>query len=607
MENVTINESADNIKILIDDKEVEGNYSIYDLLSVEKLLLNNNDNNYVYGIIFDNDSKIKKLQEDFKNQVISLEKYRNKINEYLLKVDFLNKSLGGKITKNGDLPSSSKIVKLINAVESTNNKEIVKSIEEHGNWYLPWIKAGASSKEFNDGFCPFCKKSLETKIIDDINRIIALDEKGFEAMFQDTSVLTNLNINIPNYSKSEEIVNLKNEIIEKILLKEEMLKIINYLNCYNNSDFNPSNIEMIVISDGLNNELPGIKEVIDNLNKSIGSIKKILGDLKNETDRVISNNLKKLNSYLDRFGIKYNFRVSSYLNEPRSLSYSLYHKQDEKKNNRINGLSYGERNIISLILFLLSTKEKFIIIDDPASSFDDYRRNEILELIYDICSDKTVLVLSHDHIFMKYAIFNQKNSKKLVESGKDVPTIIHKYNENTGRIMSLENYSIGYIYVKDINYGDFDNLTNHILNFIDNSMEYYRLIINLRLYYDCIKNQESENVYKYLSAIYHKTPIKEIKKYLSDNHMVESELIDEIYDKTKIRLSSISKDDYYIIDISKLSMFEKILYYRDLVSDDIKNSYNNVVHMNESLQTCLNPYKFNYFSPFVYDDLQKRN
>ena len=127
--------------------------------------------------------------------------------------------------------------------------------------------------------------------------------------------------------------------------------------------------------------------------------------MKNETDRVISNNLKKLNSYLDRFGIKYNFRVSSYLNEPRSLSYSLYHKQDEKKNNRINGLSYGERNIISLILFLLSTKEKFIIIDDPASSFDDYRRNEILELIYDICSDKTVLVLSHDHIFMKYAIF----------------------------------------------------------------------------------------------------------------------------------------------------------------------------------------------------------
>ena len=78
IENVTINESAENIKILIDNKEIGNNYSIYDLLSVEKLLLNNNDNNYVYGIIFDNDSKIKILQEDFRNKVASLEEYRNK-------------------------------------------------------------------------------------------------------------------------------------------------------------------------------------------------------------------------------------------------------------------------------------------------------------------------------------------------------------------------------------------------------------------------------------------------------------------------------------------------------------------------------------------------
>ena len=57
-----------------------------------------------------------------------------------------------------------------------------------------------------------------------------------------------------------------------------------------------------------------------------------------------------------------------------------------------------------------------------------------------------------------------------------------------------------------------------------------------------------------------------------------------------------------------MNWFEKILYYRDLVTDIVvKNSYNNVVHMNESLQSCLNPYKFNYFSPFVYDDLQQRN
>ena len=38
-----------------------------------------------------------------------------------------------------------------------------------------------------------------------------------------------------------------------------------------------------------------------------------------------------------------------------------------------------------------------------------------------------MLVLSHDHIFIKYALFNYNNSKKQIEEGKDVSEITFNY------------------------------------------------------------------------------------------------------------------------------------------------------------------------------------
>ena len=162
------------------------------------------------------------------------------------------------------------------------------------------------------------------------------------------------------------------------------------MNYYNNPSFNPSMLIPIKLSNLLVETFPNLKEIAININNSLREIKSTLGNLKRETDKVITHNIRKINSYLDKFGINYNFDIDSYSNENNTLSYSLFHKLDENKENRIHGLSFGEKNLISLLLFLLSSKEEVIIIDDPASSFDDYRRKEILSLIYDISPNKTL-------------------------------------------------------------------------------------------------------------------------------------------------------------------------------------------------------------------------
>ena len=67
-------------------------------------------------------------------------------------------------------------------------------------------------------------------------------------------------------------------------------------------------------------------------------------------------------------------------------------------------------------------------------------------------------------------------------------------------------------------------------------------------------------------------------------------------------------DDNYLdrINIEEFNPFEKVIYAREKCPNTkrgkiIKDELNNIVHMNLAYAICLNPYKFNYFSKFVYD------
>ena len=605
-QNVSIGFTLEEVEILVNNSKIEKPLVVFNTSSVEKLLINNTNNNMVYNIVFDNSNKMIELRKEFDKQLSELIKYKEGISDYISKIDKMNKIFGGKVTQTNDLPKSAKIIKIKNAVSETENKNTIKIIKEKGNWFIPWIKKGYDTEEYKKSICPFCGQSLNDSIKEEINKILDFNEKDFEVMFQDESILTDLNIKIPDYSNTEEINVAKDEIIKKVLLKEELLGLINIMNYYNNPLFNPSMLIPIKLSNLLVETFPNLKEIAININNSLGEIKSTLGNLKRETDKVITHNIRKINSYLDKFGINYNFDIDSYSNENNTLSYSLFHKLDENKENRIHGLSFGEKNLISLLLFLLSSKEEVVIIDDPASSFDDYRRKEILSLIYDICPNKTLLVLSHDHIFIKYALFNYNNSKNQIDDGKDVSELITKYYHNTGKIIALENYESGNINLKDIHYEDFNILSKHILKFLNNDMEYFRKVINLRLFYEFIKSDSSKDIYEYLSSIYHKTPQNEIIAKLTEKGLIEDSIIDKIYHDTNIKLPVVPADEYFKIDINSLTLFEKILYYRDEQETEARESFNNVVHMNESLHVCLNPYYFNYFSPYVYTLLKDK-
>ena len=606
-EKIMIGKKFDDVKISINGKEVDyKKVNVYNEDTINSLIFESNMNNDIYEIIFSDDRTMIQKKEEFEKSITNILKYKDELWSYVGKIETLIKNFGGKLTKSKKLPESSKIIKFEKAIEKDENKSYVKKIKNNGNNYLKWISEGKNMKLYaENNICPFCENEVSNERNQTIAELCNLTPKDFGVLFDTTNILEELNIAPSDISNIEEIEKLKNEIIKKIQLKDEILNIINIIDYYNIDDFNPSNISIINISKDFNQTFPEISRSVDIINENITQIKKILGELKRATDKTIHDNLKILNDYIEKFGIPYKFKLNKFNINEKTANYILYHILDTSQNHRIKGLSYGEKNIISLLLFLISNKSEIVIIDDPASSYDDYRRKIIFDLIYYLQKNKTFIVLSHDVVFIKYAVFS-KNQGDKIKDNPETPKKFKLFSENTGKIIAFENYN-NIIMIKDISFEDFGTIEKQIKDHLNNKLSYFRKIINLRMLAECKKNNDDENeiIYNYLSAILHKNSKDTILKELKNKGYEEDYIISLIEDKFKIKIENIPDNILYDFKIDDLTDFEKIFYYRDNIHDEvIRDEFNNIIHMNSSYAISLNPYKFNYFSPYVYNNIK---
>lgn len=79
-----------------------------------------------------------------------------------------------------------------------------------------------------------------------------------------------------------------------------------------------------------------------------------------------------------------------------------------------------------------------MIIDDPASSFDEYRRKIIFDFIYEFHKKSTVLVLSHDHVFAKLAAFHNKWAKEKLAQRKSLSQLETKFLMKQEKLVFLK-------------------------------------------------------------------------------------------------------------------------------------------------------------------------
>lgn len=177
----------------------------------------------------------------------------------------------------------------------------------------------------------------------------------------------------------------------------------------------------------------------------------------------------------------------------------------------------------------------------------------------------------------------------------------------------LENYDKQII--KPIKVGDFGSMEEFIekrVKELNPTQMTYQLATNLRLYYEPKKRRKAYSIiYSFLSAIIHRTAYESICEEIKEKGSNESEILRVISNEFNLKKSLLPLDPLYLenINFDYFNDVEKIVFFRETCkgrgSKRIRDELNNIIYLNNQYLICLNPYKFNYYSKFVYDKIHE--
>lgn len=544
----------------------------------------------IYDVLFGENTDLRALREELNvflnsNDVLDI---RNIINSQRELISKLELELGLSTTKSGSI-SKRGVYSTLSKPKTYTNIDSELNINQKS-----WIKQG--NEFMDDNTCPFCSQTMSDVIIDRIKQIINELPNDYQTIIKASENLKKIgiSINIEKINEEKEQIELKNRIDKEYKILKELNIIVEALNVSIHNDkslektfkMKPSEeVKKFFSKHNIN-----ITSFLEQLEKGtvgyIGQKKKYNSILQTH----IKKNIKDINQHIESFGIKYKFVKKDYLSKEEG--YNLIH--NDADSDKSDFLSTGEKNIIALILFLISNKDKNLIIDDPVSSYDEYRREQILRFIIDYrhqqqLTNYTTLILSHDQIFLKF----------LTKFLKD-----DKHPSKVGNVYHLENIN-GECRVLEICSNDVDILYTHIKRRCIEVNNYSQKVINLRLLYE-LKNPKGIE-YKYLSAILHSIrhnlTVEKLTEILKQHNCSEEKIIENIFTETEVILTKF-KEGLFEINKDQFTKFELLCYVREFIhkSSD-KKELNSIVHFNYSLLHILNPYKFNFQSEKCYNIL----
>lgn len=586
-------------------------YEMFDLDYMKRVLIEKQDGTDIYHIMIGNNGELNALKEEYNKYIESLLMQRENIFNIKGKIDTLINDLKISYTRSNDYRNGC-IIKKITKNLDENKLNYLKS-KNYSNKQVKWFSDGKNTDSYKNGKCPFCNKKLSDYRKSIIDKITIIDAKSFEKINAQNAIFNLLNIKEPNWMKKKEVDKFNKQIRMYYDLLPQFEILTQYINVASKTNIFLDKLEKITVTKEMRILYPEIAKEMDNFNNKYSNIRKKLGKIKSETDKLLKKNRERINDYLNILGIPYEFFETNINDDQKNAEFIIRAKNSKNtdmQKDRVNNLSYGERNLIGLIIFLISHKEDdFLIIDDPASPYDEYRRKVIFDMLYKCKGENTtMLVLSHDHIFAKYAIYHFEKSKE--KRYDRLGTLEKLYYNQTGKIDYIETYNETII--KPIKKDNFDSMTNFIkerLKELPHEINYL-VAINLRLYYEINKaSRYHKEVYGYLSQILHRKEKSEIIESLEKVNKTENDILSAIKDDLKIDYDVLDNEYKLGINIDSMTNFEKLIFARENCSKnklgkEIKNELNNIVHMNMAYAICLNPYEFNYFSKFVYNYLK---
>ncbi len=590
---VQIGKQPDDILVTINGKERNINsFKEYNLAEVEKLYLYKEEGEEAYEIIFANSESYFKKIIDYQKLVSELSSYKDDLLSEINKINELMETQKiKKLSKRGELYASTVVKKVQKLHEDEKTRDVLEVAKSHGQEKVTWLKKGTKFLEYQEKICPFCEQDIKEDKYKTIENLSSLDNIFFHGVNEAETKYADLGIKKPNYLDKKSLEKHEQTMIKYMTILKDLININDYIELSNISEINPQQISKLKISNELTEIYPQIANAVNETNKKITQIKRQLSRIKSEMKKIIAKNKDYINRQLELLGTKYSIVEKPIKPNEKKASFILKHNDDNNNIDRSETLSTGEKNLIALIFFLIKNQKKNLIIDDPASSFDESRRKIIYNMILKASNDRMVLVLSHDEVFTKFAIRSKYRDK----------------NDKIGVIKYISNYTgnpkFQKIKLKD--YGTLENFAKERINSTSNPLLH---AINSRLIFETCKDESPDYkaVYCYLSGIIHCESNKEIITNIKQYGVSEENILKIIKNKTGAQLLKLSQYDRTKITYKDFTNFEKIFVVRETEDKgNIREEMSNLIHLNDTLAICINPYKYDTFSPYIYERINK--
>lgn len=552
-----------------------------------------------YDIFIGNEDELNELRAQYGKALSALQAKTGSLLRIKGEVNTLTKTLGKAGHK--QFSNASKMGKALKAYKDAS-KAAGSYIEQRGMNVATWVKTGFEIDEsYVKGICPFCGQDLESSPQHEIlAELRTLSVKDLKPVFDSSDQLAALGQD-PIDISTEEGRGRAFELVSALpKVSAEIDRIVRY--CSMGTDYQSVQaigIEPLELDPSIYTFIPELREVAEALDAKASMLKKLLGKMKMAFNTLVKNGCNELNHKLTQFGIPYRFELTTANREEKIASYRLVHVNASDPSDMRDSLSFGEKNLITLLLFLRDSESEVMLIDDPASSYDDYRRTQIFRAIMGV-QGKTLLVVSHDQAFVRRAV--------------------RAPDERIGNVDMLCNRS-GKASVEPITKDSFDYFEDIIRRRIATVPSYYQRMLNARLLCDAhgAGNREEE-LWGYVSAILHRRSRNEVLALLAKAGKTEEAVLESLKTIVGEEAASgiIPMPDDVDYGTDGFSEFERLIALRedlkepgggnrlpnDISKDLATGLLDDLVHMNDAMMDCIDPYRYPVWSPTLFKLLE---
>lgn len=552
-----------------------------------------------YDIFIGNEDELDALRGRYGVALTSLRDKTSDLLRIKNEVETLAKTLGK--TSRGKFTAASKMGKAIKTYDVAS-KSTSGYIERRGMNAAVWVKAGFDVDDtYANGLCPFCGQELESSPEKEaLAELRALSVKDLKPLFDSSEQLATLGqapIDISTAegrNRAEELVNALPKV------SAEVDRIIRYCNI--GADYKTVRtveVEALNPDPSIYTFMPELSEVVDTVNARAAELKDLIAKMKAAFNKLVRSGCNELNRKLMQFGIPYTFELTAANSDEKTASYCLVHVDADTPSDMRESLSFGERNLITLILFLQDKEWEVMMIDDPASSYDDYRRTQIFKTIMEV-QGKTLLVVSHDQAFVRRAV--------------------RVHNDRMGNVDMLCN-RLGRASVEPITKESFGYFESIIRRQIASASTYYQRMLNVRLLCEVHGAGTADKaLWGYVSAILHHTGKNEVLALLEKDNTTEDAMLARIKqlvgNEAAPSIVAIPEEVDYATD--GFSEFERLIALREEIKAPGGGSLlpkgitkglaigllDDLVHMNDAMIDCIDPYRYPVWSPILFKLLE---